>query len=58
MAGLRQKRWDEGENVMKERKMNMGWHNDTEKLKRRDQLAVTRLRTDDLNGVVVNNADC
>jgi hypothetical protein len=31
---------------MKERKKNMGWQNYTEKLKRRDQVAVTRLRTD------------
>jgi hypothetical protein len=30
---------------MKERKKNMDWQNDTEKLKRRDQVAVTRLRT-------------
>jgi hypothetical protein len=44
MAGIRQKRWDEGENVMKERKKSMGWQNDTEKLKRGYQLAVTRLR--------------
>jgi hypothetical protein len=29
-------RWAKGENVMKERKKNMGWQNDTEKLKRRD----------------------
>jgi hypothetical protein len=39
MAGGRQRKW-------KERKKNMGWQNDTEKLKRRDQVAVTRLRTD------------
>jgi hypothetical protein len=32
-------------NVMKERMKNMGWQNDTEKLKRRDQVAVIRLRT-------------
>jgi hypothetical protein len=37
--------WEEGENVMKERKKNTGWQNDTEKLKMRDQVAVTRLRT-------------
>jgi hypothetical protein len=30
---------------MKERKKNTGWQNDTEKLKRCDQVAVTRLRT-------------
>jgi hypothetical protein len=30
---------------MKERKKNTGWQNDTEKLKRRDQVAITRLRT-------------
>jgi hypothetical protein len=30
---------------MKERKKNTCWQNDTEKLKRRDQVAVTRLRT-------------
>jgi hypothetical protein len=45
MAGSRQRRWEEGENAMKERKRNTGWQNDTEKLKRRDQVAVTRLRT-------------
>jgi hypothetical protein len=33
MGGSRQRRWEEGENVMKERKKNMGWQNDTEKLK-------------------------
>jgi hypothetical protein len=36
MVGSRQRRWAKGENVMKERKKNMGWQNDTEKLKRRD----------------------
>jgi hypothetical protein len=45
MGGSRQRRWEEGENVMKERTKNMGWQNDTEKLKRRDQVAVSRLRT-------------
>jgi hypothetical protein len=30
---------------MKGRNKNMGWQNDTEKLKIRDQVAVTRLRT-------------
>jgi hypothetical protein len=30
---------------MKEKKKNTGWENDTEKLKRRDQVAVTTLRT-------------
>jgi hypothetical protein len=37
--------WEEGENAMKERKKNTGWQNVIEKLKRRDQVAVTRLRT-------------
>jgi hypothetical protein len=45
MASSRQKRWEEGDNAMKERKKNTGWQNDTEKLKRRDQVAVTWLRT-------------
>jgi hypothetical protein len=45
MAGSRQRRWEEGENAMKERKKNTGWQNDTEKLKRRNQVAVSRLRT-------------
>jgi hypothetical protein len=43
MAGSRQGRWKEGKNVMKEIKKNIGWQNDTEKLRRRDQ--VPRLRT-------------
>jgi hypothetical protein len=31
MAGNRQRRrWEEGEHVMKERKKNMAWQNDTE----------------------------
>jgi hypothetical protein len=30
---------------MKERKKNIGWQNDTEKLKKRDQVEVNRLRT-------------
>jgi hypothetical protein len=30
---------------MKERQKNISWQNDTEKLKRCDQVAVTRLRT-------------
>jgi hypothetical protein len=30
---------------MKKRKKNMGWQNDTEKLKRHDQVVVTSLRT-------------
>jgi hypothetical protein len=30
---------------MKERKKNMGWQNDTEKVKRLGQVAITRLRT-------------
>jgi hypothetical protein len=35
-----------GENIMKKRKKNMGLQNDTEKLKRRDQVEVTTsLRT-------------
>jgi hypothetical protein len=38
MAGSRQRRWEEEENAMKERKEN------TEKRKRRDKVAVTRLR--------------
>jgi hypothetical protein len=44
MAGSRQKRWEEGENAMKERKKNTGWQNknDTEKLKRHDRVAITR----------------
>jgi hypothetical protein len=45
LSDSRQRRWEEGENAMKERKKNTGWQNDTEKLKRRDQVAVTRLRT-------------
>jgi hypothetical protein len=45
MADSQQRRWKEGENVMKERKKIMGWQNDTEKLKRRDQVTVTRLTT-------------
>jgi hypothetical protein len=47
MAGSRQKRWEEGENAMKERNKNTGWQNknDTVKLKRHDRVAVTRLRT-------------
>jgi hypothetical protein len=45
MVSSRQKRWEEGENAIKERKKNTGWQNDTERLKRRDQVAVTRLRT-------------
>jgi hypothetical protein len=45
MAGSRQRRWEEVENAMKERKKNTSWQNETEKLKRRDQVAVTRLRT-------------
>jgi hypothetical protein len=45
MAGSRQRILEEGDNAMKERKKNTGWQNDTEKLKRRDQVAVTRLRT-------------
>jgi hypothetical protein len=32
MTGSRQRRREEGENVMKERKKNTDWHNDTEKL--------------------------
>jgi hypothetical protein len=32
MACSRQTRWEEGENTMKERKKNMVWQNDTEKL--------------------------
>jgi hypothetical protein len=35
---------EEGENVMKERKKNMGWQD--EQRKRHDQVAVSRLRTD------------
>jgi DNA repair exonuclease SbcCD ATPase subunit len=42
MAG---RRWEEGENAMQEIKKNPSWQNDTGKLKRRDQVAVTRLRT-------------
>jgi hypothetical protein len=38
MAYSRQRKWEE-------RKKNMGWQNDTENLKRRNQVAVTRLRT-------------
>jgi hypothetical protein len=45
MAGSRQSRWEEGETAIKKRKKNTGGKNDTEKLKRRDQVAITRLRT-------------
>jgi hypothetical protein len=45
MAGSRHRRWEKGESAKKERKNNTGWQNDTEKLKRGDQVAVTRLRT-------------
>jgi hypothetical protein len=45
MADSRQRRWEEGENAIKERQKNMGWQNDTEKLKWRDLVAVSRLRT-------------
>jgi hypothetical protein len=31
MVGRRQRSWEEEENVMKERKKNMGWQNDTKK---------------------------
>jgi hypothetical protein len=49
MADSRQRRWEEGENVMKKRKKNMGWQNDTEKLKSRDQVAVTSFRHKPMN---------
>jgi hypothetical protein len=45
MAGSRQRSWEEGEIVMLEKKKNIVWQNDTEKLKRCDQVAVARLRT-------------
>jgi hypothetical protein len=45
MASSRQRRWEEAENAMKERKKNTGWPNDTKKLKRHNQVAVIRLRT-------------
>jgi hypothetical protein len=45
MAGSRQRRWEEGENLIKKIKKIMGWQNDTKKLKSRDQAGVTRLRT-------------
>jgi hypothetical protein len=45
MAASRQRRWEEEVNAIKERnKNNTDWQNDTEKLKRRDQVVV-RLRT-------------
>jgi hypothetical protein len=37
------KKWEGEENAMKERKKNTGRQNGTEKLKMRDQTAVTRL---------------
>jgi hypothetical protein len=40
MVGSQQRRWEEGENVMKERKKNMVWQNDTQKLRRRDLLKI------------------
>jgi ABC-type xylose transport system substrate-binding protein len=39
IADSRQRRWEERENAMKERKKKTGWQNDTEKLRRRDQVA-------------------
>jgi hypothetical protein len=45
MAGSRERRWEEGENAMKKRKINTSWQNDNEKLKRHDRVAVIRLRT-------------
>jgi hypothetical protein len=47
MAGSRQRRWEEGENAMNERKKNTGWQNDTETMESRNQVTVTRLRTGD-----------
>jgi hypothetical protein len=44
-----------GENAMKERKKNTGWQNDTKKLKKRDQVAVTRLRTGSFVGESIQN---
>jgi hypothetical protein len=32
MASSRQRRWEEGDNAIKERKKNTGWQNDTESL--------------------------
>jgi hypothetical protein len=45
MASSQQRRWEEETNAMKERKKNKGLPNDSEKLKRRYQVAVTKLRT-------------
>jgi hypothetical protein len=39
IAGSRQRKREKKENVMKKRKKKTGWQNDTEKLKRRDQVA-------------------
>jgi hypothetical protein len=40
MAGSRQRKWEKGENAKK----NTGWKNDSEKLKKRDQVAVSKLK--------------
>jgi ribonuclease HI len=42
IVGSRQSRLEEGEDSMKEIEKNMGWQNDTENLKRRDQVTVIR----------------
>jgi hypothetical protein len=41
----RQKRWERGENEMKNRKTSVSWQNNTVELSKREQVIIYRLRT-------------
>jgi hypothetical protein len=41
----RKARWQNSKNIMKNRKKEIEWNKDTKKIKRRDQIVISRLRT-------------
>jgi hypothetical protein len=43
---IRQERWERGENEMKNRKTSVSWQNDTVQLSRKEQVIISRLRTE------------
>jgi hypothetical protein len=45
----RQKRWERGENDRKHRKASVSWQNDTVELRRKEQVVISRIRTEYTN---------
>jgi hypothetical protein len=56
----RKTRWQNSENNMKNRKKEIEWNKDTKKMKRRDQVLISKFRSDyamATNGYIINKQD-